>query len=92
MSDQFKELTAPNGKIPHPGQGTLEPEVEAPVSVSPAAMVEQPAPAQPAPLPARKVPPPPPPPPPPSDEDDDGDDEEKGMLRMSFMEHLEELR
>jgi sec-independent protein translocase protein TatC len=34
---------------------------------------------------------PPPPPPPPSDEDED-DEEEKGMLRMSFMEHLEELR
>ena len=30
-----------------------------------------------------------PPPPPPSD---DEDDEESGMLRMSFMEHLEELR
>ena len=33
------------------------------------------------------------PPPPPSDEGDEEDDpEEKGMLRMSFMEHLEELR
>jgi len=32
----------------------------------------------------------PPPPPPPTDED--GDEEEDGMLRMSFMEHLEELR
>ena len=31
---------------------------------------------------------PPPPPSPPSD----GDEEEDGMLRMSFMEHLEELR
>jgi sec-independent protein translocase protein TatC len=30
------------------------------------------------------------PPPPPADEDDDP--EEHGMLRMSFMEHLEELR
>src|SRR5262249_21772239 len=30
----------------------------------------------------------PPPPPPP----DDGDEEEDGMLRMSFLEHLEELR
>jgi len=35
---------------------------------------------------------PPPPPPPPPDDDDEGDEEEKGMLRMSFMEHLEELR
>jgi len=40
---------------------------------------------------ARRTPPPAPPPPPPPD-DDDGDEEEKGMLRMSFMEHLEELR
>jgi sec-independent protein translocase protein TatC len=32
---------------------------------------------------------PPSPPPPPSD---DGDEEEEGMLRMSFMDHLEELR
>jgi sec-independent protein translocase protein TatC len=32
---------------------------------------------------------PPSPPPPPSD---DGEDEEEGMLRMSFMDHLEELR
>jgi sec-independent protein translocase protein TatC len=35
--------------------------------------------------------PPPPPPPPPEDEEEE-DDEEKGMLRMSFMGHLEELR
>ena len=34
---------------------------------------------------------PPAPPPPPSDTDED-DPEEQGMLRMSFMEHLEELR
>src|SRR5579875_3159744 len=34
---------------------------------------------------------PPPPPPPPSAEDS-GDGEEEGMLRMSFLEHLEELR
>ncbi len=32
-----------------------------------------------------------PPPPPPDDEDED-DGEEHGMLRMSFLEHLEELR
>lgn len=44
---------------------------------------------------AKRTPPPapPPPPPPPDDDDDDeGGEEEKGMLRMSFMEHLEELR
>jgi sec-independent protein translocase protein TatC len=33
-----------------------------------------------------RIPPPPPPP------EDDKDDEEEGMLRMSFMDHLEELR
>lgn len=36
----------------------------------------------------QKAPPPPPPPPPPTEPGD----EEEGMLRMSFMEHLEELR
>jgi sec-independent protein translocase protein TatC len=41
---------------------------------------------------AQKPPNVPPPPPPPPDDEEDGDDEEKGMLRMSFMEHLEELR
>jgi sec-independent protein translocase protein TatC len=49
---------------------------------------ESSAPAQ---VPAR-VPPPPSPPPPPGDDEDEGDEEERGMLRMSFMEHLEELR
>jgi sec-independent protein translocase protein TatC len=39
---------------------------------------------------ARRTPPPPPPPPP--DDPGEEDEEEKGMLRMSFMEHLEELR
>src|SRR5215469_1582168 len=34
----------------------------------------------------------PPPPPPPSGGDGGGGDEEDGMLRMSFLEHLEELR
>jgi sec-independent protein translocase protein TatC len=36
--------------------------------------------------------PPPPPPPPPAEEEDAADEEEEGMLRMSFMDHLEELR
>ncbi len=35
---------------------------------------------------------PPPPPPPPPSEDEDEDEDEDGMLRMSFLEHLEELR
>jgi sec-independent protein translocase protein TatC len=33
-----------------------------------------------------------PPPPPPPDDDDEESDGEEGMLRMSFLEHLEELR
>jgi sec-independent protein translocase protein TatC len=37
---------------------------------------------------AKRTPPPPPPPP----DDDEEDEEDEGMLRMSFMEHLEELR
>lgn len=40
---------------------------------------------------ASQPPPPPPPPSTPDDEEED-DEEEGGMLRMSFMEHLEELR
>ncbi len=35
---------------------------------------------------------PPPPPPPTTDLDDDEDEDEEGMARMSFLEHLEELR
>lgn len=42
------------------------------------------------PAPPAKAPPKPPPPAPPSG--DDGEEEEDGMLRMSFLEHLEELR
>src|SRR4051812_34144062 len=52
--------------------------------------VPQPKIDTPAQVPARRTPPPPPPP---SDSDtDEGDEEEQGMLRMSFMEYLEELR
>jgi sec-independent protein translocase protein TatC len=35
---------------------------------------------------------PPPPPPPPPDEEEEEDEDEEGMLRMSFLDHLEELR
>src|SRR4029077_17199754 len=38
------------------------------------------------------VAPPPPPPPPPPPDDDDEDEDDEGMLRMSFLGHLEELR
>lgn len=40
-------------------------------------------------VPAAQDPPPPPPPDPPAEDEDEDDD---GMLRMSFMDHLEELR
>ena len=45
----------------------------------------------PAASPARSGPPPPPPPPPDPPKDEE-DEEETGMARMSFLEHLEELR
>ena len=60
-----------------------------------AAVAEQPeteASQEPPQVPPKRTPPPPPPPPPPDGDDDEGDEEERGMLRMSFMEHLEELR
>jgi sec-independent protein translocase protein TatC len=38
------------------------------------------------------APPPPPPPPPAAEKKEEEDDEEEGMLRMSFIGHLEELR
>lgn len=41
---------------------------------------------------AKRTPPPKPPPPPPPADEEEEDEEERGMLRMSFMEHLEELR
>ena len=43
------------------------------------------------PVPYNSTPPPPPPPAPAADEDEDDSDDD-GMLRMSFLEHLEELR
>lgn len=56
---------------------------EDPYTATPVAAVTPPKPPTPA-------PPPPAPPPPPSN--DPEDQEEEGMLRMSFLEHLEELR
>ncbi|HLH00164.1 MAG TPA: twin-arginine translocase subunit TatC [Bryobacteraceae bacterium] len=43
-------------------------------------------------VPVAVAPPPPPPPPPPAPPSTPEEEEEQGMLRMSFMEHLEELR
>ena len=67
-----------------------EPEPEAPAAVRPA---PPPAPAVPAPRPPQtggggKTPPAPPS----GGDGDDGDDDEEGMVRMSFLGHLEELR
>src|SRR5271165_6359974 len=70
--------------------GPVQPEPVTPSVTPPAPPSEnlpavQPKPAPPAAAPPRKPPPPPPP-------EDPEDQEEEGMLRMSFMEHLEELR
>ncbi len=73
--------------------GHIEPPVEIPEAAKSQEITGYMTPEAIAQVPARVVPPPPPPSPPiDDDEDSDGDDEEKGMLRMSFMEHLEELR
>lgn len=80
MPDEIEEQNAPEGQIA-PSVPSATPAYSS--SSGPYEPLEQ--------APVQSVPPPPPPPPPPS-RDEDEDDEEKGMLRMSFMEHLEELR
>ena len=84
MADETKGAPAPGG-----GESSTHP-VDDPYgyedpygSAAGERRIEAPAPA------ALTVPPKPPPPAPPVDEEQDDDD---GMLRMSFMEHLEELR
>ncbi|SRR5579883_1485157 len=73
---------------PEEQAGTSAPPSEAVSANGGPEMVEPRAGALPVPATAggRRTPPPPPPP------SDGGDDEEEGMLRMSFLEHLEELR
>jgi sec-independent protein translocase protein TatC len=66
--------------------GPVEP--SAPPVAAPTAADNVPAVRPPSAAPAGPRKPPPSPPPP----EDSGDEEEEGMLRMSFMEHLEELR
>jgi sec-independent protein translocase protein TatC len=83
MADEFQEQDARRGEIAPSNEGTG---ASSHTSVAAEHPVEA---ALPAPVQKRT---PPPPPPPPSSEEDEADDEEKGMLRMSFMEHLEELR
>jgi sec-independent protein translocase protein TatC len=65
-----------------PGEHTVKENVAAPEMVEPRSE-NLPVPASAG---GRRPPPPPPPP------SDGGDEEEGGMLRMSFLEHLEELR
>jgi len=80
---------APVAADPYPG-GQQDPNREYEGAASAVAAPEESTalpPAQP-----QAAPPPPPPPPPPSKDGDEEEDEEEEMLRMSFMEHLEELR
>lgn len=91
MADEINEPSAPSGESapvePSPYSSSSDPYgVPTP---DPASVVESPSTSL-SRSRVRQTPPPPPPPPPPPEEDED--EEEKGMLRMSFMGHLEELR
>ena len=77
----YSSLSDPYGSEPEVPSTNAAPSVTLPESV--------PTPAALAPIPPKSPPPPPPPPP---EDDEDDNPEERGMLRMSFMEHLEELR
>ncbi len=105
MPDQFEEHAAPEGETTSGNGDSPTPKTSTPAyssssnpygyrgegadaaAVSPAAKTPAQSIAH---TPAKRIPPPPPPPPPP--DDGEPDEEERGMLRMSFMEHLEELR
>ncbi|MBV8552581.1 MAG: twin-arginine translocase subunit TatC [Acidobacteriaceae bacterium] len=84
MLDDTKEYGTPNG------EGAIDSTVTSTVSEA-SATTPPDATASPN-LPAAAPPVTPPPPPPSDSDEDEGDEEERGMLRMSFMEHLEELR
>lgn len=95
MADEIEEQRAPDSESvsqpASPYSSSSDPYgSEPPVPAVTEQAAQTPAAAPPTAL-AKRIPPPPPPPPPP-DDDDEGDEEEKGMLRMSFMQHLEELR
>src|SRR5450755_1280147 len=103
MADEIDAAKPAETSPVYPSEATPSVDAAAPVYVSssdpygletptPGSDSLTPAVIPPAPLPARREPPPPPPPPPSDQDDDEGSDEERGMLRMSFMEHLEELR
>ncbi len=91
-SDPYGQLSEPE-VTSYPVQTAAAPAAYSELPVEPqyaaSAVIPAPPPEPPVPAAPPKAPPPPPPPPP-SDEDDDP--EEKGMLRMSFMDHLGELR
>jgi sec-independent protein translocase protein TatC len=101
MPDDIEEPTAPHSELVVP-PATPETPAEESLSVYTADQPTYNPTPDPAPdstqavaiVPPQAVPPPPPPPPKPPAGDDDEDEspEERGMLRMSFMEHLEELR
>jgi sec-independent protein translocase protein TatC len=93
MSDESKGGVPPSGGESSPGESPVVHPVdpytynEDPYTYTEQPIVETPKHAAITP-PARVPPKAPPPPPPPEDEDED----DEGMLRMSFMDHLEELR
>ena len=78
-SEPYQSPAHENYGSAHPGQALAS------YQPPPEGVTSEPA------LPAVRTPPPPPPPPTVEDEEEE-DEEEGGMLRMSFMEHLEELR
>jgi sec-independent protein translocase protein TatC len=79
-SEPYQSPAHENYGSAHPGQALVS------YQPPPEAVVDAPA------VPAVRTPPPPPPPPPTKEDEEEDDEEEEGMLRMSFMEHLEELR
>jgi sec-independent protein translocase protein TatC len=79
-SEPYQSPAHENYGSAHPGQALAS------YQPPPEAITDAPA------APAVRTPPPPPPPPPTAEDEGEEDEEEEGMLRMSFMEHLEELR
>src|SRR6185437_710027 len=74
-----------------PGQSLVQQSVEAPGLAGHQQTIDV-RPETPSAVTKSSQPPPPPPPPSTPDDEEEDDEEEEGMLRMSFMEHLEELR
>src|SRR5919198_3166912 len=94
MPDEFDEQNAPEkDQLDTPEKKNVYSSSSNPYGETAEGPVEAPepeteiTPAPPVLPPARRSPPPPP-----TEEKEEEDEEEEGMLRMSFMEHLEELR